>query len=131
MDDTAVDAGAPGPEPTPKPRSGDAPCIEPDLGPQPGRLAELPPSLAEVIRVRGEDGSEAHELVLSPGATAAAVTSAMVLMPPAAELVGHHGDVDLALVFREPDSPPAGHPAAAPGEPARPGQFTAPPGGAG
>ncbi|WP_230203073.1 hypothetical protein [Parafrankia discariae] len=46
-----------------------------------------------------------HELVLAPGATAADLTSAMILVPPAAALVSHHGDVDLSLIFREVPRP--------------------------
>ncbi|MCK9904059.1 hypothetical protein CC117_07425 [Parafrankia colletiae] len=69
-----------------------------------------PPSLAEVVTVRAGLMVE-HELVLSPGATAADLTSAMILVPPTAALVSHHGDVDLSLVFREvprpaPEEPP-------------------------
>ncbi|WP_255355956.1 hypothetical protein [Frankia sp. CpI1-P] len=42
-----------------------------------------------------------HELVLAPGATAADLTTAMILVPPTACLVSHHGDVDVSLVFQE------------------------------
>ncbi|OAA27024.1 hypothetical protein UG55_101038 [Frankia sp. EI5c] len=59
-----------------------------------------PPSLAEVVTVRAGLVVE-HELILAPGATAADLTSAMILVPPTAALVSHHGDVDLSLVFRE------------------------------
>jgi uncharacterized repeat protein (TIGR03917 family) len=86
MDDTAIDAG--------------------DLAPQPRPLGGLPRSLAEIVTVR-QGGSIEHELVLAPGATAADVTAAMILMPPAAALVGHHGDVEVSLVFRESRVPAA------------------------
>jgi uncharacterized repeat protein (TIGR03917 family) len=77
MEDTAIDAGA--------------------LAQEPGHLAELPRSLAEVVTVRADD-AVAHELSLSPGATAADVTAAMILMPPAAALVGQ---ARISLTFRE------------------------------
>ncbi|CUU58442.1 hypothetical protein Ga0074812_11976 [Parafrankia irregularis] len=71
-----------------------------------------PPSLAEVVTVRSGLNVE-HELILAPGATAADLTSAMILVPPNASLVSHHGDVDLSLVFREPRHPGHGETAAA------------------
>jgi uncharacterized repeat protein (TIGR03917 family) len=83
MEDTAIDAGL--------------------LAQEPGRLAELPRSLAEVVTVR-EDDAVAHELSLSPGATAADVTAAMILMPPAAALLGQAR----VLIFREPARSGAG-----------------------
>jgi uncharacterized repeat protein (TIGR03917 family) len=68
----------------------------------------LPPSLAEVVTVR--DGLLVeHELVLTPGATAADVTATMILVPPTATLVDHHGDVEVSLVFREAPGLPAEH----------------------
>lgn len=39
-----------------------------------------------------------YRLLLSPGATAAEVTAAMVLMPPASALVSHRADADILLV---------------------------------
>jgi uncharacterized repeat protein (TIGR03917 family) len=87
MEYTAIDAGA--------------------LAPEPGHLAELPRSLAEVITVR--DGSTvAHELALSPGATAADITAAMILMPPAAALINRAA---VSLVFQEPSRAAVGVPA--------------------
>src|SRR5262245_48477897 len=81
MEDTATDVGA--------------------LTPEPGQLAELPRSLAEVVTAHDGDLVQ-HRLRLSPGATAAEITAAMILMPPAAALVGDHGDAGVSLVFREP-----------------------------
>jgi uncharacterized repeat protein (TIGR03917 family) len=76
-----------------------------DLVPEPRPVTvSRPPSLAEIVTVR--DGLLVeHELVLSPGATAADVTATMILVPPTATLVDHHGDVEVSLVFRE--VPPA------------------------
>jgi uncharacterized repeat protein (TIGR03917 family) len=76
------------------------------LDPEPGHLAELPRSLAVVTTAREGNAIE-HQLLISPGATAADVTAAMILMPPAAALVGHRGAGDVALVFREPAGPAA------------------------
>ncbi|MCM3886338.1 hypothetical protein [Frankia sp. R82] len=79
--------------------------------PRPG-FGGRPPSLAEMVTVH--DGPAVrHELTLAPGATAADLTTAMILIPPAASLISHHGDVDVSLVFREvprgvPDDPPRG-----------------------
>ncbi|SNQ50640.1 conserved hypothetical protein [Frankia canadensis] len=72
-----------------------------DLLPEPRPVTGgRPPSLAEVVMVH--DGPVVrHELVLAPGATAADLTTAMILVPPTACLVSHHGDVDVSLVFRE------------------------------
>ncbi len=72
-----------------------------DLLPEPRPVTGgRPPSLAEVVTVH--DGQRVrHELILAPGATAADLTTAMILVPPTASLVSHHGDVDVALVFRE------------------------------
>ncbi|WP_163549211.1 hypothetical protein [Candidatus Frankia nodulisporulans] len=68
--------------------------------PRPG-FGGRPPKLAEVVTV--DDGPAVrHELTLAPGATAADLTTAMILVPPAASLISHHGDVDVSLVFREP-----------------------------
>jgi uncharacterized repeat protein (TIGR03917 family) len=68
-----------------------------------------PPSLAEVVTVR-EGQLVEHELVLTPGATAADVTATMILVPPTAAFVDHHGDVEVSLVFREvPGSPTDRH----------------------
>ena len=72
-----------------------------ELDPEPGHLAELPRSLAMVTTAR-EGNAVEHQLLISPGVTAADVTAAMILMPPAAALVGHRGAGDVALVFREP-----------------------------
>jgi len=81
-----------------------------DLLPEPRPVTGgHPPSLAEVVTVH--DGPIVrHELVLAPGATAADLTTAMILVPPTASLVSHHGDVDVSLVFRETnrdDQPPS------------------------
>ena len=73
--------------------SGDA-----DLAP--GHLAELPRSLAEVTSTRGENVVE-HRLQISPGATAAEVTAAMVLMPPTASLADPQAGAATVLVFHE------------------------------
>lgn len=72
-----------------------------DLLPEPRPVTGgPPPSLAEVVTIH--DGLLVqHELVLAPGATAADLTTAMILVPPTAALVSHHGDVDVSLVFRE------------------------------
>jgi len=70
----------------------------------PGHLAELPRSLAAVTTARDGDLVE-HTLRLSPGVTAAEVTAAMIVMPPAAALMGHRGGGDVTLVFREPTRP--------------------------
>jgi len=75
-----------------------------ELDPEPSHLAELPRSLA-VVRTAREGNVVEHRLLISPGATAADVTAAMILMPPAAALVGHRGAGDVALVFREPVGP--------------------------
>ncbi|WP_250284420.1 MULTISPECIES: hypothetical protein [unclassified Frankia] len=72
-----------------------------DPVPEPrGMPAPTPASLAEVVTVRRGPLVD-HELVLTTGATASDVTSAMILVPPQAALVSFHGDVDLSLVFRE------------------------------
>jgi len=76
------------------------------LCPEPGQLAELPRSLAEVTSVRAAGGVE-HRLTLAPGATAAEVTAAMILMPPAAALAGHRSGAETVLVFHEPVRPPS------------------------
>jgi uncharacterized repeat protein (TIGR03917 family) len=49
-----------------------------------------------------------HELVLSPGATAQDVSSALVLVPPDAALVEFGGDIDLFVIFREIPRPRSG-----------------------
>jgi uncharacterized repeat protein (TIGR03917 family) len=84
MEDTAIDAGA--------------------LTPEPGHLAELPRSLAEVVTMHDGD-VVTYELSLSPGATAADVTAAMILMPPAVGLVV---GTRISLAFTEPSRSPAG-----------------------
>ncbi|AEH11547.1 MULTISPECIES: hypothetical protein [Protofrankia] len=72
-----------------------------DPVPEPrGIPAAAPASLAEVVTVRHGPLVD-HELVLSTGATASDLTSAMIMVPPQAALVSFHGDVDLSLVFRE------------------------------
>ncbi|WP_322752947.1 MULTISPECIES: hypothetical protein [unclassified Frankia] len=72
-----------------------------DLVPEPrGVPGAAPTPLAEVVTVRHGLLVE-HELVLAAGATAADLTSAMIVVPPRAALVNFHGDVDLSLVFRE------------------------------
>lgn len=80
-----------------------------ERAPELGHLAELPRSLAVVTTTR-EGNLVEHQLLISPGATAADVTAAMILMPPAAALMGHRGTGDVALVFREPVRPAAGGP---------------------
>ncbi|ETA02571.1 hypothetical protein CcI156_01590 [Frankia sp. CcI156] len=72
-----------------------------DLLPEPRPvIGGRPRSLAEVVTVN--DGLLVqHELLLAPGATAADLTTAMILVPPTAALVSHHGDVDVSLVFQE------------------------------
>ena len=94
-----------------------------DLMPEPRPVSGgLPPSLAEIVTVR--DGAHVqHELVLTPGATAADVTSVMILLPPTATLVSHHGDVDVSLVFQEsaPALPEVPDSIEVPGEP--PGEI--------
>jgi uncharacterized repeat protein (TIGR03917 family) len=77
------------------------------LATEPGHLAELPRSLAAVTTAR-EGDLVAHQLLLAPGATAADVTAAMILLPPAAALVEHHANGEVTLVFQEPDRLPAG-----------------------
>jgi uncharacterized repeat protein (TIGR03917 family) len=59
-----------------------------------------PTPLAAVVTVR--DGLLVeHELVLNAGATAADLTTAMISVPPSAALVGHRGDLQFSLIFRE------------------------------
>ncbi|THJ76356.1 hypothetical protein [Candidatus Frankia alpina] len=76
-----------------------------DLLPEPRPITGgRPGSLAEVVTVH--DGlTIRHELVLAPGATATDLTTAMILVPPTACLVSHHGDVDVSLVFQEVTRP--------------------------
>ncbi|OHV32953.1 MULTISPECIES: hypothetical protein [Pseudofrankia] len=108
MKDTAIDVGDLGPEDLGGEDLGGAGGSEAmDPAPEPGPLAELPRSLAEVTSVHDGDVAE-YRLLLSPGATAAEVTAAMVLMPPASALVSHRADADILLVFREPTHPSAG-----------------------
>ncbi|ONH24289.1 hypothetical protein [Pseudofrankia asymbiotica] len=108
MEDTAIDVGDreatnPGSSGGSDDRDGSGTV---DPAPEPGHLAELPRSLAEVTSA--DDGNVVeHRLLLSPGATAAEVTAAMVLMPPATALVSHHAGADILLVFREPTRPSA------------------------
>jgi uncharacterized repeat protein (TIGR03917 family) len=72
-----------------------------DLVPTPqGIPGTVPTPLAEVVTVRHGLLVE-HELILLSGATAADLTSAMILVPPQAALVSFHGDVDLSLIFHE------------------------------
>jgi uncharacterized repeat protein (TIGR03917 family) len=84
-----------------------------DLAAEPGHLAQLPRSLAAVTTAAAGEAVE-HQVLLSPGVTAADVTAAMILMPPAAALIGHRGDEDVTLVFREADGPGAVWPDAPP-----------------
>lgn len=65
-----------------------------------------PTPLAAIVTVHDGLLTE-HELVLSAGATAADLTTAMISVPPSAALIGHHGGRDLSLIFREvpADSP--------------------------
>jgi len=77
------------------------------LAPEPGPLTELPRSLAEVATAYDGSTTE-YELILAPGATAADITAAMILMPPAAALVQHRGDAMVSLVFEESARSPGG-----------------------
>lgn len=72
-----------------------------DLMPEPRPVSGgPPPSLAAIVTA--QDGlTVEYELVLAPGATAADVTSAMILVPPTAALVSRPGDADLSIVFRD------------------------------
>jgi uncharacterized repeat protein (TIGR03917 family) len=113
MEDTAIGVGAAGAESgvpvgTDRSTGGGAQDISVpvDLAAEPGHLAELPRSLAEVTSSRGENVVE-HRLQLSPGATAAEVTAAMILMPPAASLAGPRAGAPTVLVFHESTRGPA------------------------
>ncbi|MDT3441731.1 MULTISPECIES: hypothetical protein [unclassified Pseudofrankia] len=108
MEDTAIDVGDfdatnPG-NPGGSGDKGGSDAVDP--APEPGHLAELPRSLAEVTSTDNGNVVE-HRLLLSPGATAAEVTAAMVLMPPATALMSHHAGMEILLVFREPTRPSA------------------------
>ncbi len=90
---------------TPTPRHSPAPVAEPRTP-----LHTLPGPLADVVTIRQSTLVE-HELVLTPGATAADVTTAMIMIPPGAALVGHRRGADVSLLFREsPDGVAHGHP---------------------
>jgi uncharacterized repeat protein (TIGR03917 family) len=80
----------------------------------PHTLPAPPAPLADVVTVCRSTVVE-HELVLTSGATAEDVTTAMLTIPPGATLVGHRAGTDLSLLFREPpDGTAGGHTAGAP-----------------
>ena len=72
----------------------------------PALTASTPTPLAAVATVRNGLLVE-HELVVTVGATAADLTTAMISVPPSAALVRHHDNRKLSLIFREvpADSP--------------------------
>lgn len=66
----------------------------------PALTASTPAPLAAVVTI--SDGLLVeHELVLTAGATAADLTTAMISVPPSAALVRHHDNRKLSLIFRE------------------------------
>jgi uncharacterized repeat protein (TIGR03917 family) len=71
-----------------------------DEGPESHVRTALPAPLADVTTVRHGLLVE-HELILSPGATAADIAAAMIRVPPTAGLVDVHGEVRVSMVFRE------------------------------
>lgn len=76
----------------------------------------LPAPRADVVTIRHSTRVE-HELVLARDATAADVTTAMIMIPPGAGLVGHRAGTDrsrLSLLFHEPPEDSAQRHAPAP-----------------
>jgi uncharacterized repeat protein (TIGR03917 family) len=71
-----------------------------DEGPEDAARATLPAPLANVTTIRRGLLVE-HELILSPGATAADIAAAMIRVPPTAGLVGMHGETRITMIFRE------------------------------